>query len=57
MAIMTTLNNLCAPAYIYFVISAVFLILGVIFVSNGSHIQMVNILIKTIFDHIIYRHT
>ena len=36
MAVMTTLNNLCAPAYIYFVISAVFLILAVIFVSNGS---------------------
>jgi hypothetical protein len=36
MAVLTTLNNLCAPAYIYFVISAVFLILAIIFVSNGS---------------------
>jgi len=36
MATLSTLNNLCAPAYIYFIISVIFLILGVIFVNNGS---------------------
>ncbi len=36
MATLSMLNNLCAPAYIYFLISVIFLILAVIFVNNGS---------------------
>ena len=36
MTLLSNLNRLCAPAYIYFIISAVFLILAVIFTSNGS---------------------
>jgi hypothetical protein len=33
---LSTLNTLCAPAYIYFVVSIVFLILAIVFLSTGN---------------------
>jgi len=33
---MTTINTLCPPAYIYFVISIVLLILAIVFLSTGN---------------------
>jgi hypothetical protein len=36
MASLTTLNNLCTPSYLYFVISTVFLIIAIVFLTTGS---------------------
>lgn len=36
MASLTNLNNLCTPAYLYFVISIVFLIITIVFLTTGS---------------------
>ena len=36
MASLATLNNLCTPSYLYFVISTVFLIIAIVFLTTGS---------------------
>lgn len=36
MAYLTALNTLCTPAYLYFVISTVFLIITIVFLTTGN---------------------